>query len=69
MTGRGFASGQTATGLIVGAAAIAVVSGLIAVLKQFVEPLGLISLYLFAIFPVSIGWGFGSPGSSPSRRT
>ena len=61
MTGRGFA-GQAPTGLIVGAAAIAVVSGLIAVLKQFVEPLGLISLYLLAIFPVSIGWGFWVAG-------
>jgi signal transduction histidine kinase len=62
MTGRGFAARQAATGLIIGAAAIAVVTGLIAVLKQFVEPLGLISLYLFAIFPVSIGWGFWVAG-------
>ena len=61
-TGRGFAARHAATGLIVGAAAIAVVTGLIAVLKQFVEPLGLISLYLFAIFPVSIGWGFWVAG-------
>jgi K+-sensing histidine kinase KdpD len=58
MTGRGFASRQTATGLMVGAAAIAVVSALIAVLDQFVEPLGLTSLYLFAILSVAIGWGF-----------
>jgi signal transduction histidine kinase len=62
MTGRGFASRETATGLAVGAAAIAVVSALIAVLKQFAEPLGLIGLYLFAIVPVSIGWGFWVAG-------
>ena len=37
-------------------------SALIAVLKQFVEPLGLISLYLLAIFPVSVGWGFWAAG-------
>jgi signal transduction histidine kinase len=62
MTGRAFASRHTAMGLIVGVAAIAVVSGVIAVLKQFVDPLGLTGLYLFAILPVAIGWGFWVAG-------
>jgi signal transduction histidine kinase len=62
MTGRWVASRQTATAPIVGAAAIAVVSVLIAVLKQYVDPLGLTSLYLFAIVPVAIGWGFWVAG-------
>jgi hypothetical protein len=69
MTGRTFASRHTAMGLITGSAAIAVMSGVIAVLQQFVDPRGLSVLYLFAIFPVAIGWGFGPPGSSPSRRS
>jgi signal transduction histidine kinase len=58
MTGRGSASRQRATGLIIGAAAIAVVSVLIAALKPLVDPLGLTGLYLLAIVPVAIGWGF-----------
>jgi hypothetical protein len=58
MMGRGSSSRDTATGLIIGAAAIALVSLLIAVLKQFVAPLGLTGLYLFAILPVAVGWGF-----------
>ena len=62
MTGRGLTSRRTALGLTIGAAAIAVVSGVIAVLKQFVDPLGLTGLYLFAIFPVGIGWGFWVAG-------
>jgi signal transduction histidine kinase len=62
MTGRGSAWRRTATGLLVGAAAIAAVSLVIAVLKQFVNPLGLTSLYLFAILPVAIGWGFRVAG-------
>jgi signal transduction histidine kinase len=62
MTGRGSAWRRTATGLLVGAAAIVAVSLVIAVLKQFVNPLGLTSLYLFAILPVAIGWGFRVAG-------
>jgi signal transduction histidine kinase len=58
MTGRLFASRQRGTGLIVGAAAIAVVSGVIAVLDQHIDPAALTGLYLLAIFPVAIGWGF-----------
>jgi len=49
-------------GLVTGVAAIAVVSGVIAVLQQFVDPRGLSVLYLFAIFPVAIGWGFWAAG-------
>jgi K+-sensing histidine kinase KdpD len=49
-------------GLTMGAAAIAVVSGVIAALNQFVDPLGLTGLYLFAILPVAVGWGFGVAG-------
>jgi signal transduction histidine kinase len=58
MTGRAFASRQAGTGLLVGAAAIAVVNGLIAVLDQHIDPVALTGLYLLAIFPVAIGWGF-----------
>jgi signal transduction histidine kinase len=58
MTGRVFASRQAATGLLVGAVAIAVVNGLIAVLEQHINPVALTGLYLLAIFPVAIGWGF-----------
>jgi K+-sensing histidine kinase KdpD len=56
--GRSFTLRETATGLILGAAAIAGVSVLIAVLQRFADPLGLAGLYLFAIVPVAIGWGF-----------
>ena len=62
MTVGGFTSRRMATGLIIGAAAIAVVTALIAGLKQFVDPLGLTALYLFAILPVAIGWGFWVAG-------
>ncbi len=62
MTDRAFGSRHTAMGLVTGVAAIAVVSGVIAVLQQFVDPRGLSVLYLFAIFPVAIGWGFWAAG-------
>lgn len=58
MTAPGFSLRQTATSLIVGAAAITVVSVLIALLKQYADPLGLTNLYLFAILPVAIRSGF-----------
>jgi signal transduction histidine kinase len=45
-----------------GAAAIAVVTGVIAVLRQFVDPLGLPGLYLFAILPVAIAGGLWLAG-------
>jgi signal transduction histidine kinase len=47
-----------ATGLLVGVAAIAAVSVLIAALKGVADPIGLTGLYFFAILPVAIGWGF-----------
>jgi signal transduction histidine kinase len=53
---------ETTTGLVVGAAAIAVASVLIALLKGVVHPLGLTSLYLLAIFPIAIRWGFLAAG-------
>jgi signal transduction histidine kinase len=62
MTGRAFGSRHAAMGLVTGVAAIAVVSGVIAVLQEFVDPRGLSVLYLFAVFPVAIGWGFWAAG-------
>jgi signal transduction histidine kinase len=53
---------HTAKGLVVGAAALAAVSALIAVLKPAGDPVGFIALYLFAIVPVAIGWGFWVAG-------
>ena len=49
---------RAVTGLIAGAIAITAVSLLIAALKGSVDPVGLTGLYLFAILPVAIGWGF-----------
>ena len=49
---------QTAKSVVVGAAAIAVVSALIAALKPYIAPDRLVGLYLFAIFPAAILWGF-----------
>jgi signal transduction histidine kinase len=62
MTGRGFVPRRTATGLAMGAAAIAVVTGVIALLRQLVDPLGLPGLYLFAILPVAIVSGLWLAG-------
>jgi signal transduction histidine kinase len=62
MTGRRFGSRNAATGLVVGAAAIAVVNLLIAALEQHIDPVALTGLYLLAIFPVAIGWGFWVAG-------
>jgi signal transduction histidine kinase len=59
---RGSAPRPWATGLVVGAAAIAIVSLLIGALKGSVDPHSLLGLYLFAIFPVAIGWGFWAAG-------
>jgi signal transduction histidine kinase len=44
--------------VLVGAALIAGVSLVVAALKDSVDPVGLTGLYLFAILPVAIGWGF-----------
>ena len=57
MTTGESSSRATSTGLVLGAVAIAVVTGLIAVLKQFGGPQGLAGLYLLAVVPVAIGWG------------
>jgi signal transduction histidine kinase len=62
MTGRELAWRRTAAGLLLGAVLIAVVSVLIATLKQSVDPLGLTGLYLFAVVPVSIVAGFWVAG-------
>jgi signal transduction histidine kinase len=56
-TALAFASRGTLTGLLVGALSIAAVTVAVAVLKHFVAALGLTGLYLFAVFPVAIGWG------------
>jgi signal transduction histidine kinase len=63
LTPREVAARNPAYGLLVGAAAIAVVSLVIAALKSVVDPASLTSLYLFAILPVAIGWGFWIAGS------
>jgi signal transduction histidine kinase len=62
MTDRRNAWRQTAKGLVVGAVALAAVSALIAALKDTINPIGLTGLYLFAILPVAIGWGFWIAG-------
>jgi signal transduction histidine kinase len=58
VTGRRLTLQQALTGLIVGAIAITAVSIVIAALKDSVDPVGLTGLYLFAILPVAVGWGF-----------
>src|SRR2546423_9529180 len=62
MTHGGFATRRAATGLAVGAAAIAILTGVIAVLKPVVDPIGLTGLYLFAIVPLAIVYGFWVAG-------
>ena len=62
MTGHGLASRQTAVGLVVGAASVAVVNVVIGVLAPFIDPRGLGGLYFFAILPVAIGWDFWLAG-------
>jgi len=49
-------------GIAVGVLATATVSGAIAGLDQFVAAKSLTALYLLAIFPVAIGWGFWVAG-------
>jgi signal transduction histidine kinase len=56
------ASRQTTAGIVTGAVAIAIVSAVIAVLKQWIDPVALTGLYLFAILPVAIVWGFWPAG-------
>ena len=49
-------------GVAVGALAIAAVTAAVAVLKHSIPVGGLTSLYLFAILPIAIGWGFWAAG-------
>jgi signal transduction histidine kinase len=58
MMGSASAVRRAATGLVCGAGAIAAVSGVIALLDQKYGAGSLISLYLLAIFPIAIRWGF-----------
>jgi signal transduction histidine kinase len=53
---------NTASALLIGAVGIALVSGVIALLKQAVDPNSLAALYLFAILPVAIRAGFVAAG-------
>jgi signal transduction histidine kinase len=53
---------RAAAGFAVGALAIAAVTLVIAALKGFIEPTALTGLYLLAILPVAIGWGFWPAG-------
>jgi signal transduction histidine kinase len=62
MSDRQFAWRHTAKGLAVGLAATAAVSAFIGALKNAVDPVGLTGLYLFAILPVAISWGFWLAG-------
>jgi K+-sensing histidine kinase KdpD len=49
---------RTATGVAAGALAIAAVTLVIGALQHVMDPATLTGLYLFAILPVAIGWGF-----------
>ena len=62
MTHGGIVSRRAAAGLALGVVAIAIVTAVIAVLKQFVDPIGLTGLYLFAIVPLAIVCGFWVAG-------
>ena len=53
---------RAAAGLVAGAAAIAAVTLAIAALQHLMDPVALTGLYLLAILPVAIGWGFWPAG-------
>ena len=53
---------RTATGVAAGALAIAAVTLVIGALEHVMDPAALTGLYLFAILPVAIGWGFWPAG-------
>jgi K+-sensing histidine kinase KdpD len=53
---------RAAAGLVAGAAAIAAVTLAIAALQHVMDPVALTGLYLLAILPVAIGWGFWPAG-------
>ena len=50
--------GRATTGVAVGALAITAVTLLIAALTPSLDPWSLTGVYLFAVVPVAIGWGF-----------
>jgi signal transduction histidine kinase len=58
----GSAGRRAATGVAAGALAIIAVTLVIAVLKPFADPAWLTGLYLFAILPIAIRWGFWPAG-------
>jgi two-component system, OmpR family, sensor histidine kinase KdpD len=45
------------TGVLASAAAVVVVTGVVAVLRHWVPVLSLAMLYLFAVLPIAVGWG------------
>ena len=53
---------RAAAGLVAGAAAIAAITLAIAALQHLMDPVALTGLYLLAILPVAIGWGFWPAG-------
>jgi K+-sensing histidine kinase KdpD len=53
---------RAAAGLVAGGAAIAAVTLAIAALQHVMDPAALTGLYLLAILPVAIGWGFWQAG-------
>ena len=54
-----FPSRRALTGVLVSVVAVALVTGLVLALKQWVPVLSLGGLYVFAVLPVAIGWGLG----------
>jgi signal transduction histidine kinase len=51
-----------AIGILAGALAIAAVTLVIAFMKDVMDPAALTGLYLFAVLPIAIGWGFWQAG-------
>jgi hypothetical protein len=60
---------RTTIGVAAGALAIAGVTLVIAGLRHVMDPAALTGLFLFAILPVAIGWGFWPAGVASSPRT
>jgi K+-sensing histidine kinase KdpD len=57
-----FPGERAATGFVASAFAIVAVTLVIGALKHVMDPAALTGLYLFAILPVAIGWGFWQAG-------
>ena len=55
-------AGRPRYAIAVGALAITAVTLLIDVLKPYLDPWSLTALYLVAVVPVAIGWGFWPAG-------